>query len=425
MAPVPSKLPNLWHVFNLRESPFFQDILGSSHHSYPLSLFVGRVDETQQLLETIGGTRSSRQAIGGPPGVGKTTLVQSVKAGAIAAGYWAADELVPFYDNDTTEEVLGRLLNALYDTILAARPMTADNAVMKAAQQLVKVTRLTGGGANFSLPTIGGLGLSRSSTALTPNGAMLMDGPRIMRDMLALVRDAETNGVVLHLNNLENLTEAGTERAADVLRSLRDQVLMLDGLHILLVGTATAVFRATGAHAQVRSVFTTPLSLEPLPIQDIQRLLGARYEHLALNGATPVAPAAPHAVAALYPLFRGDIRSLLSALEQGVRLLVGTVPAGESLSLDLLRPALRERYTALLRERLDERGQQQLEAWAAMGASSEQTQQALQQAWKLSQSKVSKVLAELELRGYVVALPREGRAPIRYVFTGVSQLIYG
>lgn len=133
----------------------------------------------------------------------------------------------------------------------------------------------------------------------------------------------------------------------------------------------------------------------------------------------------PDAVAALYPLFRGDLRSLLAALEEGIRLLVGTVPAGESLPLDLLRPALRERYTALLRERLDERGQQQLEAWAAMGAYGEQTQQTLQQAWGLSQSKVSKTLVGLEQHGYVVALPREGRAPIRYVFTGVSQLIFG
>jgi len=39
--------------------------------------------------------------------------------------------------------------------------------------------------------------------------------------------------VLLHLNNLENLSEVDAERAADVLRGIRDQALLLDGLHLI------------------------------------------------------------------------------------------------------------------------------------------------------------------------------------------------
>ncbi|HKG95288.1 MAG TPA: ATP-binding protein [Gemmatimonadaceae bacterium] len=417
-------LPNLWRVFNLRESPYFQETLGSSRHSYPLSLFVGRAAETRQLLTIIGSTRSSRQPIGGPPGIGKTTLVQSVKAGTIAAGYWAADELVPFYETDTTEHVLGRILSALYDTILAARPMVAEHAAMQAAQQLVKVARLTSGGGSISILGVGG-GVTKGTTTITPSGAMLFDGPRIMRDLLTLVREAEAAGIVLHLDNLENLTEKTTDRAADILRSLRDPVLLLDGLHLLLVGTTAAVLSATGTHAQVRSVFTTPLTLEPLPMADVQALLAARYSMLALNGRDPIPPIDAGAVAALYPLFRGDLRSLLTALEEGARLLTGVSAPGTSISFEELRPALQQRYSALVRERLDGRRLAQLAAWASRGPASEQTQKALKDLWNVSQGAVSTALAELERQGYVLALPREGKNPIRYVLTGVSRLIFG
>ncbi len=417
-------LPNLWHVFNLHESPYFQETLGSSPRAFPLSLFVGRSAEARSLLTTIGSARSTRQAIGGPPGVGKTTLVQSIKAEAIAAGYWAADELVPFYETDTTEHVLGRILGALYDTILSARPMVADHEAMQASQQLVRVARLTTGGASVSIMGIGG-GASKGAIPITPAGAMLLDGPRIMRDLLALARGAGAKGVVLHLNNLENLTEQASGQAADILRSLRDPVLLLDGLHILLAGTTAAVLTATTAHAQVRSVFSTPLTLMPLPIDDVQALLDARYAFLAFDDRAPIPPIAPSAVSALYPLFRGDLRSFLAALEEGSRLLVGVGKRGASIPMEALGPALRQRYSVVLQERLDDRRQAQLADWARRDAGRHMTQRELRDIWKITQGAVSTGLADLERKGFVSALPREGKAPVRYVLTGVSRLIFG
>ena len=191
-----------------------------------------------------------------------------------------------------------------------------------------------------------------------------MDGPRIIRDLLELVRGVAAKGVLLHLNNLENLSEKDARNAADILRSLRDTVLLQEGLHLLLVGTTDAVMTVTGTHAQVRSVFTTPIVLEPLPIADVEALLAARYGHLRLDAAQPfVAPVAPQAVKALYPLFRGDLRSLLKALEEGASLLMGVSgKAGGSIPLAELRPVLKQRYAGLL-EHLKQARRDQLLAW--------------------------------------------------------------
>lgn len=102
-------------------------------------------------------------------------------------------------------------------------------------------------------------------------------------------------GVVLHLNNLEHLSEADASRAADLLRGIRDPALLQAGLHLIVVGTTDAVRTVVQSHTQIRSVFSNPLVLEPLDLADVQQLLANHYEALQLDPTktwrTPVADA--------------------------------------------------------------------------------------------------------------------------------------
>ncbi|HEX5409123.1 MAG TPA: hypothetical protein VFW89_05070 [Gemmatimonadaceae bacterium] len=420
-------LPNLWHLYNLRESPFFQDTLGSTPVRHPLSLFVDRDAEARQLLAVIGGSGSSRQAIAGPPGVGKTTLAQWVKARAIEADYWATDELVPVYPGDSAEHLLGRLLGNVYDAAVAQRPAAADNPALRDARQLVRVARLESVGGGVSALGIGA-SLSHGTSAVTPTGALLLDGPRVLRELLAFVRGAGAKGVVVHLNNLENLSERDAAAAADVLRSLRDTVLLQPGLHTLVVGTTEAVLTVTTAHAQLRSVFATPLVLAPLSPDGINRLLAARYDYLMSDrrhAATP--PVAPRAVSALARLFRGDLRSLLKALDEGASVLIGIGRGkpGTPLAEREIRPVLQIRYEQQMRMELPEPRVLQLRAWAQNDPAAHETQDSLRVRWKRSQGGVSKALRDLIVHGYVVALPRTAGQPATYALSGASRLIFG
>ena len=65
---------------------------------------------------------SSRQAVAGRPGIGKTTLVQTVKSDAQAAGYWTSDEIIPISAEEVGEQLLGQLLSGVYDAVLASHP---------------------------------------------------------------------------------------------------------------------------------------------------------------------------------------------------------------------------------------------------------------------------------------------------------------
>jgi hypothetical protein len=296
---------------------------------------------------------------------------------------------------------------------------------MADAKTLVRATRLASGGFSVTLPGVGGLGASRSASAVTPKDIMI-DGPRIMRDLMRMVQSSDARGVLLHLNNLENLSESDATHAAEVLRALRDVMLLHNGLHYIIVGTADAVNLAVNTHAQVRSIVST-LVLAPLTTEEVHALLRMRYDHLRVDPSRLIVPPVDaRAVATLYEFFRGDLRGLLKALEDGVSLLIGlddTSP--RPLTLDELRPVLQQRYAAELDTLAEQTRVAQLTKWGTTAPTMPQTQKSLGTMWKLSQGAVSTAISYFIRQGYVIALPRGGANPIQYVLSGVSRLIFG
>lgn len=66
-------MSSLWHLYNLKESPFFQEQLTADPAGrYPIELFVGRQAEVKRLVSVIRDKigSSSRQTVQGPPGIG-------------------------------------------------------------------------------------------------------------------------------------------------------------------------------------------------------------------------------------------------------------------------------------------------------------------------------------------------------------------
>jgi len=421
-------LPNLWGLYNLRSSPYFQATLRSDIEATPLGLFVGRERERQLLLTTIGSTRSSRQAVAGRPGIGKTTLVQAVKADAQEAGYWTSSEIMSLGSEGSSEDLLGRLLHGAYDAVLASFPAASGPAV-EAAQQLVRSFRLRGGG--FSASAFGfGAGGTQTEGVSTPPSALVLDGPRVLRDLLAYAQAQGAQGLVLHLNNLENLSEADADRAADLLRSIRDQALLLDGLHLIVVGTTDAVRTVVQTHTQIRSVFSDPQVLQPLELKDVQKLLANRYAALQLGPEQPWrSPVEDAVVERLYLLFRGDLRGMLKALEDGMTALLGlTAPAASDgtapVGMDDLLLVLRQRNQQELKDQLGPTAWERLLAWGNRDPEACEIQTALKTLWGVSQSAVSQTLQQLTASGAVEALPRKGRDPIQYMLTGTARLAF-
>ena len=241
--------------------------------------------------------------------------------------------------------------------------------------------------------------------------------------------------MILHLNNLENLSEAEADGAADILRSLRDIVFQCDFLHVLIVGTTSAVQTAVNKHAQLRSLFGTTV-VEPLLAADVHHLLRERYLFLRLHQARPAGrPVTDDTVDALYDLFRGDLRGLLRALHDGVGAVVGLGNISGStsdktgavlapLTLDAIRPALQHTYLTELHSLGERRRVEQLLAWGRSDPAAVHTQSSLRVLWKLGQSAVSTALDALVRLGYVVVMARVGGA-VEYGLSGRGRLMFG
>lgn len=84
---------------------------------------------------------------------------------AQADGYLTSDAHVPIFGGDTPESIFGRVLGALYDILIANRPMAVDNPALRDAQVLVRATRVPTGSANVSILGVG-MGMTQGTTVL-------------------------------------------------------------------------------------------------------------------------------------------------------------------------------------------------------------------------------------------------------------------
>jgi hypothetical protein len=406
--------PNeLWRLYNLRESPFFQEALETTPEAkYPISLFVGRMGDANRLLRHIEAhPNGSRQAVAGALGTGKTTLVQYVKSALEARSIFGASRAVSLGPSDGENEVAIRIIDYVYRTILSRGDFTAhDNPAMEAARALVRV-------------------FVNRSHAASPTLAL----EQLLPELLAFAREyIGASGIVVHLNNLEHLSESDEKRAASTLRALRDRCLLIEGYHWLVVGTTAAVASVINTHRQVKSVFPLWRPLEPLAARDVLSILDRRYDHLRADRSRPHAPpVAAAAVKALYALFNGDLRSTLQALDQSASELLGysNLRADAPLTLADIGTSLQHAYADTLAQDLSEEDVPRLRAAFDRFGTEAMIPKELQALWRVSQPTTSTVVRRLVDRGYLApASPRvtegTGRPAMQYVVTGATRLAF-
>jgi DNA-binding MarR family transcriptional regulator len=428
---------SLWHLYNLRESPFFQEQLTADPDArYPIELFVGRTAEVERLVGGILQKRdsSSRQTVQGPAGIGKSTLVQQVKAQVAADRFLSHPGSVSVAHADTTQTVLLRVLGYVYAAILGnvTNLALADRPAMVTAKQLVMAFQARGGGGGVTLPAIGGLNLTVNTQYLTPSNAIEVLVPTVLAELSALARDQmDAAGVVVHLDNLENLSDEDADAASRIVRDLRDPVLMSPGYHFVLVGTNESVRTVVGSTRQVRDVFSMPRPLLPLSFAEVRELLARRYAHLRVDGSKPVRePVTDEGVGDLHALFGGNVRGLLLALEEAAQALIEFGGAGAApMSREQIRSVLQLRMADAMEASLDANDTRHLRRLADAGLFDGFTQSDVARACGVNQSAASKISRRLEDAGYLAgseatAPGRPGRPSRRYYATAAARLVF-
>ncbi len=431
---------NAWKLFNLSESPFFQEPLQADTR-YPMSLFVGRTDDTDRLLGKIERSPgSSRQTVRGAVGVGKSTLAQHVKAETAAAGILSTPAAVSISSAITVDQFCALVLRSVLDALLGG---TADQAALRRkienapavhqASQMVRVYQATTGtSASVSVAGFGG-SAGRATTLVTPSTAapsLLIQG--LLRQLIRLAQEAlGSKAILVHLNNLENLTESNAERAAQLVRDVRDICFMVEGYHWLVVGTDEAVRTVIDAQPQLATVFSTPPALAPLTRPQFLELLRRRYAALRIEESRPSRPpVAPEAASTLYEIFDGDLRGSLAALDEATGELLGFGAGGSDAPLTLsdMMPFLIRAYAGRAEERLGKASVALLHKLARRHADKPFTLRAVRDEVMKGRNNAAarRLIEELMRFGYVTEHPERlqsgGRPAGQYVIAGAAKL---
>jgi len=402
--PIPPREPagpvSIWDAYGLAANPFFQEELRSGPAApYPIALHVGRDAELRLALRQLGGGTSSRIIVEGAPGIGKTSFVNKLKAEAAQSGMLTHADPVRIVADTTVLSFVADVLRVLL-RIRTAHGLTGDAFWTRTARLVEGEDTMAGG---FTLGPIGVSYQGGRVPAEAPLGTLY---EVIAEGVGRLTHDLGAH-VLLHVNNLENLGDDDAKRAARLLRDLRD-FMMVAGAHWIFVGASGVDYAVFREYDQVAGIFPHPIVLEPLTDAEVAELLRRRYEHLAREGARLVPPVEPETAAALYGLYRGDLRNFLRLLSDAAALALG-VEAIEPLSAERIVAVAAPRYAKAIERRIGSLDFQHLGRLVGGSHGGEFNVASAAQHAGIGQSGTSRLIARLREAGLVVQTRTEAK----------------
>jgi len=355
--PRPPFIGSPWAPFGLRDDPFFQQPLDpAADAAYPVTLFVGRTRELQQVTNQILGASSSRAVVEGDAGVGKTSFVNRLKADLQGHQALLHRHPVRVHRGMTPHQFLAEVLKVLlqmHASLIASESSGAMGAVSRRVKDDVpldaegvfwrRIGRLIHGEDSIAGGvSVLGFGAERERIRIPAEVAHLS----LFSELEDAVRYLSKHGarkVVVHVNNLENLSGDDATQAAALMQDLRDAFLV-DYCHWLFVGITGIARHVFGASPQVRDIFPVTITLAPLATSDVQALLDVRYRHLQM-GLRLTPPVAASDGARLYARYHGELRAFLRLMSQAVQQRSSSEP-GVPLSAEAVVAEMAESYYA-------------------------------------------------------------------------------
>jgi AAA ATPase domain len=408
----------LWEPYGLRSSPFFQDELKPTDGDHPMSLFVGREEELRRIERRVVSDPHTRTIVEGDPGVGKTSFVNRVKADAAALSVATYEHPIRI----TQETSLATFVADVLRTIVRIRSAAElDNEQGKFWKRTVKW--LEGGeirGGSVSVFGVAG-GVTRTFVPpQAPRDALYEH----LGEALRRVTDELARPVLLHVNNLENLTGARAQETALLLRDLRDY-LLLPGAHWVFVGATGIEDDLFRVYDQVGGIFPAADVLRPLTPAEIEQLLERRFEHLRVDGRVLVEPIVPREAAGLYALYQGDLRNFLRLLSDAADRILGVRSVAPMSQAEVLRHAAVD-YQRQFRSRVSSTDFEHLAALVAGhgGADPEFRVTDAARLLKLSQPSASDLVQRLVERRLLHQTRTVGRS-VYYRPTGAVLVAFG
>ncbi|HYD54118.1 MAG TPA: ATP-binding protein [Gemmatimonadaceae bacterium] len=314
-------MPSIWHVVNLRASPFDHWTLGAGGtQPLPEGLLVGRDADLDHLLRTIAKGHPTVQAVVGERGVGKTTLITEAKARARDQQFVAHDEAVFLHLLCTPLEVRARVLEGVYHAVLSNRPDVANDIVLRDARDVL-LRRYV---ADPFTPALGDPLFGAEPPRRDRHERWVeLEVAQALAALLEHLPSLGVRGVVLRAAFADEPLHASERFVGAVLSHLSAQVIASERLHVLFEmqpGTlALGIEAVPSLRAELR-----PHHLEALRASQVLELLARRFAFMRHDPSRPRFRIRDElAVRELYSMSGGNLRDTLRDLQALIRPWIG------------------------------------------------------------------------------------------------------
>lgn len=315
-----SSPPKHWDRFGFKDDPYYVFQLPVDEISR--ELFVGRDDDRRRLRAFIASYPTGKTMVEGPPGIGKTSLVNVVQQDLYAdARRFPLFDVVETPEDVTRESFLLSVTSAVVSSLrqaLGEDELKVDEDYERARDT---VTRTLRNATNVTLTaglisglTLGG-SVSPTPTASDPVSVtpqMLID---VLRGLVGVVRRRGFEGLVVPVNNLDTLPLLAV---IQFLNLVRDACGSVDGVHWVFIG-GTRLFEELETQARrVSESFTSnPIALDALTWPQVEQALERRRTTFAHEPGTPL-PVSNAVASLLYEASGGELRFTFARLSRTV-----------------------------------------------------------------------------------------------------------
>lgn len=318
----------IWRRYNLKSNPYFVTPLSIDDQEISVSSFIGRNKEKEQLKKIIGMGGDVRYLITGEPGVGKTSLLNYIRAEASKQQFFTPINEIEINKPLSSNEFIVLTLSALYSEIQRQRIILREDLMHKL-------------GALYELTQYGEL--SHDISKLTQLNTHKLIA--LFKEVIGNLVRPRFNGIIIHYDNIDNIDNLNALLV--MFGEIRDFLLSHKSIIFFFVGDKV-VADILNEKPRIGQIFISPpLEVPTLSLSDTKKILEERIHRLKFESAIPISPHTEESLTLLFNLFEGNLREILNSLTNCVLALPSSntpIKITPEVMIELLRKKVKEIY---------------------------------------------------------------------------------